>query len=256
MTAWRDKTTVLPKTMLEKAGMPLKKIHDLKDLLEDLGQCEVEGGEKERIDTEHLFGFMLGTDIGEVGEKEIQPVILSRFEKRPGYYRVFSPQLEYEFVPIENLRLSPGVSFAHYEISGVPGLHDRTQWVGQSASFDARYRFIDRDKAIFGFAIDAEPSLSRVDETSGEQIQGYGADRLCPAQRSVVHHPTKKACPAKLVSPSDSYLRRYRPSTPSRTDPTRYMTPAAKPAVDSCDHTPVDLERDTSGDTTLNAVMI
>jgi hypothetical protein len=49
--------------------------------------------EKERIDTEHLFGFMLGTDIGEVGEKEIQPVYLSRFEKHPGYYRVFSPRL-------------------------------------------------------------------------------------------------------------------------------------------------------------------
>jgi hypothetical protein len=65
-------------------------------------------------------------------------------------------------VPIENLRLSSGVSFAHYEISGVPGLDDRTQWVGQSTSFDARYRFIDRDKAGFGFAIDAEPSLSRV----------------------------------------------------------------------------------------------
>ena len=75
---------------------------------------EKPGAEKERIDTEHLFGFMLGTDIGEVGEKEIQPVYLSRFEKRPGYYRVFSPQIEYEFVPIENLRLSPGVSFANY----------------------------------------------------------------------------------------------------------------------------------------------
>lgn len=48
--------------------------------------------------------------------------------------------------------------------------------MGQSASFDARYRFIDRDRAGFGFAIDAEPSVSRVDETSGEQIQGYGTD--------------------------------------------------------------------------------
>jgi hypothetical protein len=137
---------------------------------------ETPGAEKERIDTEHLFGFMLGTDIGEVGEKEIQPVILSRFEKRPGYYRVFSPSIEYEFVPMENLRLSPGVNFAHYNISGVRGLDDRTQWVGQSASFDARYRFIDRERAGFGFAIDAEPSWSRVDETSGEQVEGYGTD--------------------------------------------------------------------------------
>jgi hypothetical protein len=121
---------------------------------EEKGEKETPGAEKERIDTEHLFGFMLGTDIGEVGEKEIQPVILSRSEKGLGSYHVFSPQIEYEFVPIENLRLSPGVSLAHYHIAGVP----------------------DREKAGFGFAIDAEPSLSRVDETSGEQIQGYGAD--------------------------------------------------------------------------------
>jgi hypothetical protein len=126
--------------------------------------------------TRSICSASCSADIGEVGEKEIQPVYLSRFEKRPGYYRVFSPQLEYEFVPIENLRLSPGVSFANYNISGVQGLDDRTQWVGQSASFDARYRFIDRDRAGFGFAIDAEPSVSRVDETSGEQIQGYGTD--------------------------------------------------------------------------------
>jgi hypothetical protein len=73
-----------------------------------------------------LFGFMLGTDIGEVGEKEIQPVILSRFEKRPGYYRLFSPQLEYEFVPIENLCSvsirsfsEPGVSFSPFSSSAL-----------------------------------------------------------------------------------------------------------------------------------------
>jgi hypothetical protein len=167
---------------------------------------ETLGVEKHQIDTEHLFGFMLGSDIGEVGEKEIQPVLLSRFEKRPGFYRVFSPQLEYEFVPMENLRLSPGASFAHYNISGVTGLDDRTQWAGQSASFDARYRFIDRERAGFGFAIDAEPHWNRVDETSGEQIEGYGADISIIFDKELV--PNQVMSPFNVVySPDVSRLR-------------------------------------------------
>jgi hypothetical protein len=82
--------------------------------------------------------------------------------------------------------------------------------VAQSASFDARYRFIDRDRAGFGFAIDAEPSLSRVDETSGEQIRGYGTDisfifdkELMPNQVTtafnVVYSPGVSQSKARIV---------------------------------------------------------
>jgi len=161
---------------------------------------------KERIDTEHLFGFMLGTDIGEVGEKEIQPVMLSRFDKRPGYYRVFSPSVEYEFVPIENLRLSPGANFAHYAIADITGLDDRFQWVFQGASFDWRYRFLDREKAGFGFAVDAEPHWNRVDETSGEQIEGYGGDLSIIFDKELVPNRVMTAFNL-LYSPDVSRLR-------------------------------------------------
>src|SRR5579864_3819261 len=69
--------------------------------------------------------------------------------------------------------------------------------------------------------------------------------------------PTNRACPAKLFNPSASYLRRYRPSTPAiKPGPSRYMRPAAKPAVASRDHNPVERKRDTSGEyKRLNAVI-
>jgi hypothetical protein len=38
------------------------------------------------IDTEHLFDFTIGTDIGEVGEKEFESNTLSRLGKRSGSY--------------------------------------------------------------------------------------------------------------------------------------------------------------------------
>jgi len=45
------------------------------------------------IDTEHLFGFTIGTDIGEVGEKEFESNTLSRLGKRAGSYSALSQAL-------------------------------------------------------------------------------------------------------------------------------------------------------------------
>jgi hypothetical protein len=42
------------------------------------------------IDTENLFGFTIGTDIGAVGEKEFESNTLSRLGKRSGSYSAIS----------------------------------------------------------------------------------------------------------------------------------------------------------------------
>src|SRR6266700_6158741 len=53
----------------------------------------------QRIDTEHLFGFMIGTDVGEPGDKEIEGETVARWGKRPGSYFAAAPAFEAEFVP-------------------------------------------------------------------------------------------------------------------------------------------------------------
>jgi hypothetical protein len=128
------------------------------------------------IDTEHLFGFMIGTDVGELGDKEIEGETVARWGKRPGSYLAAAPAFEAEFVPIENLRASGTLSAAYHGISGIAGLEDRRQGAFDSLSFDLRYRLIDRHAAGFGLAVDAEPHWGRVDPTSGEPVDRYGAD--------------------------------------------------------------------------------
>jgi len=130
----------------------------------------------QRIDTEHLFGFMIGTDVGEPGDKEIEAETVARWGKRPGSYFAAAPALEAEFVPIENLRVSGTASAAYHDISGVAGLEDRRRGAFDSLSVDLRYRLIDRAQAGFGLAVDAEPHWGRVDPTSGEPVDRYGAD--------------------------------------------------------------------------------
>jgi hypothetical protein len=130
----------------------------------------------QRIDTEHLFGFMIGTDVGEPGDKEIEAETVTRWGKRPGSYFAAAPAFEAEFVPIENLRASGTLSAAYHDISRIAGLEDRRQGAFDTLSFDLRYRLIERQQAGFGLAIDAEPHWGRVDPTSGEPVDRYGAD--------------------------------------------------------------------------------
>ena len=139
-----------------------------------------------RIDTEHLFGFVIGTDIGEVGDKELEAEVAGDLGKRPGAYTALFPSLEYEFVPIANLRLAPSVSAAYHSISGVADLDDRHQFALDGVSFDTRYRLLDRSQWGLGLALNAEPHVGLVDETSGQWVDSYGADFALALDRELV----------------------------------------------------------------------
>jgi hypothetical protein len=139
-----------------------------------------------RIDTEHLFGFVIGTDVGEVGDKEMEAEVVGDLGKRPGPYTALFPSLEYEFVPISNLRLAPTVLTAYHSISGVADLDDRRQFAFDGVSFDARYRLLDRSQWGLGLTLNAEPHLGFVDETSGQWVNSYGADFALALDRELV----------------------------------------------------------------------
>src|ERR1700733_7927705 len=48
------------------------------------------GARTATIDTEHLFGFTIGSDVGEVGEREIESSATGRFGKQTGTYNAAS----------------------------------------------------------------------------------------------------------------------------------------------------------------------
>ena len=110
----------------------------------------------EGIDTEHLFGFMIGSDVGSACEREFQSQTTGRFSKSGGNYRAISQDLELEIVPVQNFRIEMGSSFASHDINGVPGFEDRRQLAWQGASLDLRYRFFDLDVASVGLTFAVE----------------------------------------------------------------------------------------------------
>jgi hypothetical protein len=144
------------------------------------------GVHAEGIDTEHVFGFMIGSDVGTVGEREFQSETTGRFAKNGGSYGAVGQQLELEFLPARNFRIEMGTSFAAHDINGVTGFDDRRQLSWQGVSVDFRYRFLDKDTAPFGLTLAMETHADRVDETTAAVVRNYGTEFTLAVDREVI----------------------------------------------------------------------
>jgi len=141
---------------------------------------------EEVFDTEHIFGFMIGTDVGNPGEREFQTQTTGQFGKGGGTYRALSQEVEIEIVPLPNFRVEVGGTATLHDITGVPDIGDRRQFNFQGASLDLRYRLLNRESAPFGLTIAAELHGDRIDETSGAKGRMYGTDFTLAFDRELV----------------------------------------------------------------------
>jgi hypothetical protein len=138
------------------------------------------------IETEHLFGFTIGSDVGDVGEKELEGSVTGRFAKRNGTYDAGQGTMSMEFVPLQNLRTEFTAMVNSYDISGVSGFSDQRYTAFGGFSADFRYRLLDRASAPFGFAVGAEPHWGRADDITGEPVNQYGVDFVAAADWEIV----------------------------------------------------------------------
>jgi hypothetical protein len=140
----------------------------------------------EPIETEHLFAFTIGSDVGDVGDREVEGSMTGRFSKRTGTYDAGSGTMSAEFVPLTNLRTEFTGMVNAYDISGVTGFADQHEAAFGGLSADIRYRLLDRSSAPFGLAIGAEPHWNWIDDLTGEQVSQYGADFVAAADWEIV----------------------------------------------------------------------
>jgi len=140
----------------------------------------------EGIDTEHIFGFMIGTDVGNPGEREFQSQTTGRFSKSGGRYRAVGQEFELELVPVKNFRIEIGSAFAAHDINGVPDFEDRRRLAWQGVSVDLRYRFLDRDTAPFGLTFALESHADRIDETTAAAVRNYGTSFTLAFDRELI----------------------------------------------------------------------
>ena len=138
------------------------------------------------LETTHIFGFTLGTDVNDVGEKEAESETTGRLAKRAGSYAAIAQAFGVKFIPFQDFSIEPGVGVASHKISGVPGLDDRRQWAFDTISIEMRYRVLNREHAPFGLTLGIDPHWGRVDDVSGAPVDRLGADFLIIADKELV----------------------------------------------------------------------
>lgn len=129
---------------------------------------------KDDVDSEHLFGFTMGSDIGDKGDVEGEIESSSGVGKRSGSYAATTAAAELKYTVIDNFRISPFVLVSRHDIENVPGLEDRRQFNLQGAGIELKYRVLNREHAPFGLTLALEPHRGRIDEATGERVEQYG----------------------------------------------------------------------------------
>jgi hypothetical protein len=129
-------------------------------------------GLSEDVESEHIFGFTEGTDIGEKGEREIESTFISSLGKIGPYANLFN-ETAMRYVPIDNLRLSIGTLTDFYAIHDVPGLMNRTSFGVSGLDAEARLVVLDRHSGPFGIDLGINPQWRHLDDVSGVGTQSY-----------------------------------------------------------------------------------
>lgn len=138
------------------------------------------------VDTQFLFGFTQGADVGTFGEKEIESQTLGRFGKADGSYTALTSQLRAEFTPFHNSRVEIGTFASYHAISGVSDLDDRDSVQFGGFVVEGRYRLLDRRSAPFSLTVGVEPHWQRVGDISGELVSSWGGDLSIAIDKELV----------------------------------------------------------------------
>jgi hypothetical protein len=138
-----------------------------------------------QIETEHIFGFTEGTDIGEKGEREIESTTATSFGKIGNYANV-SNETAFRYTLTDRLRLSVGALTDFYSIHGVPDLTDRTSLGFGGLDAEARFVVVDRHTAAFGMDVGITPQWQRLDDVSGANTEGYAVPMVLAIDKELV----------------------------------------------------------------------
>ncbi|MGZ9272916.1 MAG: hypothetical protein ACXW6T_27655 [Candidatus Binatia bacterium] len=132
--------------------------------------------EDDEIDSEHIFGFTHGTDIGKKGELELEIEPVAAIGKRFGTYFATSQLVAFKYTVTDSFRVAPELFVATHDIRGVHGFEDRQGAGFASASFETRYRVFDRETRPFGLTLNFDPGWSRIDELTGASVEQYTSE--------------------------------------------------------------------------------
>jgi len=136
-------------------------------------------------DSEHLFGFTEGSDLGPTGEKELEMGLFGRFGVRTGRFSAVSQSTELKWVLAPEWRVAPGVVFARHTLRGAPDEPSVNSATLEGFTFEVKRRLLDREKGPFGLTFAAVPGFARIDG-DGRRARDFGSHFMFIADRELI----------------------------------------------------------------------
>jgi hypothetical protein len=141
------------------------------------------------IETKYIFGFTVGSGIGLEGEKEVTVDSDGRFGKRQGSYAATETKYEFEFTPNQFIQIEFGALGSTHDIHGVTDLDDRSQIALSGGFAEFRYLALERtSNNPLAVTLAVEPTIRRIDETSGERVSNYEFETTVNADLEILRN--------------------------------------------------------------------
>lgn len=119
-------------------------------------------------DTEHIFGFTEGADVGLKGDRELESTFTGRFGK-PGHYAAFENETALRYLWADGLRTSLTLLTAAHDMHGVPAESDIRAVALSGVGGEFRWLALARESAPFALTFSIEPQWRRLDGVSGQR---------------------------------------------------------------------------------------
>jgi hypothetical protein len=150
-----------------------------------MARAQDSGGFHE-LETKYIFGFTIGSSVGDQGDKEFEPDTNADFGKRGGSYGVGQTALEYEYTPTQFMQIELGPTVSYYSIHNVPGLDDRDMATINGFEADIRSVLIDHNRLPFAVTLSLEPEFHSRDETDGDKVVNYCLETRLEADTELI----------------------------------------------------------------------
>jgi hypothetical protein len=129
---------------------------------------------RNEVDTENIFGFTEGSDIGKAGEAVAQLDGRGGFGLPGGSYSAWTNFYQFKFSVTDNFRVMPYLTTAYHYISGFEDIESLNSTVFQGGGIEFRYRAFDRERAPFGLTVFFDPHGNRADLIDGQRVRQLG----------------------------------------------------------------------------------
>lgn len=139
------------------------------------------------VDTEHMFGFTEGSDIGAPRQLEAEIEEIGHFGREGGTYSTFATNMNLKYPLTDHFRIAGGVTVTRFDSTGVTGVDNINAFVLDRITAEFRWRPLDRETWPVGLTFVAAPFYGFIDDVSGQQASAFGATLIAIADRELIH---------------------------------------------------------------------